>query len=140
LYGVQLRSGLRILLLSFGHHLSDLAYITAATTTLHLYLFLKQSYFFHTYIEYSFFHLLAMAPIIAQLSCLALLASTTLAAASPLKLDFTRERTNLARRANGDLNLALDQNQQQNSYIIKLSVGTPAQVSSYEPQDEEAKC
>jgi hypothetical protein len=81
-----------------------------------------------------------MAPIIAQLSCLALLASTTLAAASPLKLDFTRERTNLARRANGDLNLALDQNQQQNSYIIKLSVGTPAQVSSYEPQDEEAKC
>lgn len=73
-----------------------------------------------------------MAPIIAQLSCLALLASTTLAAVSPLKLDFTRERraTSLTRRANGDLNLALNQNAEQNSYIIKLSIGTPPQVST----------
>ena len=84
-----------------------------------------------------------MAPIIAQLSCLALLASTTLAAASPLKLDFTRERRapSVSRRANGDLNLALDENQQRNSYIIKLSVGTPPQVSSLiQCEAEDAMC
>lgn len=70
-----------------------------------------------------------MARIIAQLSCVALLASTALASPSPVKLDFTRERraTPLSRRANGDLNLALVENAQQNSYIIKLSVGTPPQ-------------
>jgi hypothetical protein len=84
-----------------------------------------------------------MARIIAQLSCLALVASTTLAAASPLKLDFTRERraTSVSRRANGDLNLALNENQQQNSYIIKLSVGTPPQVRPLiQREAEDAMC
>jgi hypothetical protein len=73
-----------------------------------------------------------MARIIMQFSCLALLASTTLAAASPVKLDFTRERRArpLSRRAAGDLNLALTENSEQNSYIVKLSVGTPPQVSA----------
>ena len=74
----------------------------------------------------------AMARVIMHFSCLALLASTTLAAASPVKLDFTRERRAypLSRRANGALNLALTENSQQNSYIVKLSVGTPPQVST----------
>lgn len=73
-----------------------------------------------------------MARYIGQLSCLALLTSTALATPKPLKLDFTRERRAppvLSRRANGDLSVALTQDATEEGYFIKLSVGTPPQVS-----------
>lgn len=77
-----------------------------------------------------------MARTVAQLSCLALFASTALAT---VKLDFARERrtTHLSRRANGDLDIALNQDADQNSYIIKLSVGTPPQVSTIPVSNSE---
>ena len=73
---------------------------------------------------------IAMAPRLARLSCAALLASA--AVADLLKLDFFRGKraSPLARRANGTLNVALAENALQNNYIIKLSIGSPPQVSA----------